>query len=209
MTRDGFLFLTKNLPDKKSRDKPGNSKSNRPPVFFNSFVETYIFMINRDTSKEELEHIFYDYMERYFTSFDKKHLGMLKPNESPIDTKSHDIAMVAHNELVRRSNERLLYSNEEFARSNERFARWNKKFSVIAVVLTVITIVLAGVTIWYNQADMHSDEAWQQHQLQLLEHIKQNTRDNETLRKENNRLQGELYKAELMLRAYEQHDSNP
>ena len=169
-------------------------------------------MIDKDTSKGELERIFYSYMERYFTSFDRhnNHPASFMGDPPPIDTKLHDIAMVAHNELVRRSNEEFAQKIKQAWRSSERSARLAIKLSKLSVGLTIAAVLLAVVTIWYNQADMHSDETWQKDQLELLQEIQlelrnntQTVRDLRQVQQENDSLKTELLKAEMLIRAYE------
>lgn len=147
-------------------------------------------MIDKNTSKKELERIFFEYINKYFRGGFKH---------------SHDIAMTAHNELVRRSNDEFTQESKQAWRASERLARAAIKLAKFSTGLTIAAVLLAAVTIWYNQADMYSDETWQEDQLELLQQIRNKIEVVEDLRKlqqENDSLKNKLFKADMLIQSH-------
>ena len=116
----------------------------------------------------------------------------------------YEVAIMCHNELIRRSNEEFSQESKQAWRASERSTRASIKLTRVSIALSFFAVIFAGVAIWYNQSDMTSDEVWQNSQLELLKQIRDNIQNTKILQRENDSLKNELFKAEMLLRAYEE-----
>lgn len=112
-----------------------------------------------ESTNKELESIYNIHSKRFFHWLETNNIS---PNSS------RDIALLAHNELVKRSNNR---------------------FSKKSTFLTYSVIALSIVTLSFAYLDFLGDQEWQTNQLKELQMI------NKNLRQENSEMQ--ILKSEL------------
>lgn len=97
-----------------------------------------------DSTNKELESIYKVHSKRFFHWLET---NSISPNSS------RDIALLAHNELVKRSNNR---------------------YSRISTILTYSVVALSFITLNFALLDYFGDKEWQKAQITELELIKKN-----------------------------------
>ena len=126
-----------------------------------------------DSTNKELESIYKVHSKRFFHWLET---NSISPNSS------RDIALLAHNELVKRSNNR---------------------YSRISTILTYSVIALSVITLSFAFLDYVGDKEWQKDQITELELINQNLTERNA---EIESLKSELKKTKEKILILEQFD---
>ncbi|ADY28777.1 hypothetical protein [Cellulophaga lytica] len=125
-----------------------------------------------DSTNEELESIYKVHSKRFFNWLET---NSISPNSSK------NIALLAHNELVKRSNNR---------------------YSRISTYLTYFVIALSVITLVFASLDYVGDKEWQKDQITELELINKNLTERnaeiESLKLELNKTKEQILKLEQL-----------
>ncbi|WP_299903031.1 hypothetical protein [uncultured Aquimarina sp.] len=122
-----------------------------------------------NSTDKELEKIYTTHSNDFFDWLEK---NSISPNSS------RDIAMLAHNELVKRSNNR---------------------FSNFSKILTIAVFILSFITVIFAFRDYSGDKEWQKQQITELEKINSNlTERNKEIESLNSTLNEANRKIELL-----------